>query len=286
MDILINELSLDGQFIDENSFIDSLEPLLQIIKLIKQFDLMLLKNHTFSNSKVTISNSFLQVITSSNQKIRQNNSIRLIKSYLLSKPYWNDTKVHSCNTDSYTFDTNNICNTSLAESSQRDKIVISFKHNGFLDKLLDIEKNSSILKIYNISDKKLFLDYLLNIHKIDILNYCKEKFKKTNLDFNLLQDGYGFDILNSNQKNEFVNSFNMFSDMSWVDISNSDGLEYKKYNKPKKKKLKAWFREGIYKDTDIYKFRTTQGYRCFGYREENIFYILRFEIDHSISDNG
>ena len=286
MAILINELSLKGQFIDEDSFIDSLKPLLQIIKLIKQLELTLLKNYTFVNSKVTLHSNFLQIVNSSNQKIKQNTSIRLLKSYLLSKPYWNDTQIHNCNTDNYTFNTNNICNTSLAESSQRDKVVISFKHKNFLDKLLDIEKNNSILKICNISDKNLFLDYLLSINEINILIFCKEKFKTTNLNFDLLEDGYGFDILDDNQKNEFINSFNMFSSMTWNNISNSDGLEYKKYNKPKKKKLKAWFRKGIYKNTDIYKFRTTQGYRCFGYREEDIFNILRFEIDHSISDNG
>ena len=73
--------------------------------------------------------------------------------------------------------------------------------------------------------------------------------------------------------------------MSWDNIMSSDGLEYKKYNKPNKRK-KGWFREGTYKNTDIYKFRVTQEYRCFGYRTGDEFFVLRFEIDHSISDNG
>lgn len=284
MDILINELSLDGQFRDEDDFLDNLNNLLPIIKIIENFEFLLFKNNLFFESSITVSKKLRDIIYLRNDKVRR------LKSFLLklshSPPFWNNTQIHNCNTDSYTFNTNNICDTSLAETSQRDKIVISFNHNDFSNILLDIEKNSSILKIYNITDKKLFLDYLLNINEIDTLNYCKEKFKNTNLNFSLLEDGYGFDILDSNQKNEFINSFNMFSAMTWDNISNSDGLEYKKYNKPKKKKLKAWFREGTYKDTDIYKFRTTQGYRCFGYREENIFHILRFEIDHSISNNG
>ncbi|MEA1956038.1 MAG: hypothetical protein U9N02_06050, partial [Campylobacterota bacterium] len=66
----------------------------------------------------------------------------------------------------------------------------------------------------------------------------------------------------------------------------SDGLEYKQYNKPKKLKTKGWFRNGLYKNIDIYKFRVTQEYRCFGFRKDNRFYVLRFEINHEISNNG
>jgi hypothetical protein len=285
--ILINERSLKGQFDDEDSFIESIKPLLQIIKLIKQFELVLLKNHTFFKSKVTLHSDFLQIVNSSNQRIRQDSSIRLIKSYLLDKPYWNDTQIHNCNTDSYTFNANDICNTSLAESYERYQVVLSFKHDDFLDTLLDVsKKNHSTLKIKNLLNKNLFLDYCLGMDVINIFDYCKEKFKDSNLNFELLEDKFGFNILDANQENEFMNSFNMFSKMTWDNITNSDGLEYKKYKKPKKMKIKGWFRKGKYLNTDIYKFRTTQGYRCFGYRDGNTFYILRFEIDHTISDNG
>ncbi|RLA70977.1 MAG: hypothetical protein DRG24_06135 [Epsilonproteobacteria bacterium] len=71
--------------------------------------------------------------------------------------------------------------------------------------------------------------------------------------------------------------------MSWDDIKNSDGLEYKQY-KPNKKD--DWFRKTIYSSKDIYKFRITQKYRCFGYRDMDKFFILRFEIDHKKSDKG
>lgn len=286
MAILINELSLNGQFYDEDSFIESIKPLLQIIKLIKQFELVLLKNYTFINSKVTLHSDFLQIVNSSNQRIRQNSSIRLIKSYLLDKPYWNDTQIHNCSADSYTFNANDICNTSLAESYERYQVVLSFKHNDFLDTFLDVKKNHTTLKINNLLNKNLFLDYFLGMNEINIFDYCKEKFKDSNLNFELLEDEFGFNILDANQKNEFINSFNIFSNMTWDNITNSDGLEYKKYKKPKRITTKGWFRKGKYKDTHIYKFRTTQGYRCFGYRERDTFYILRFEIDHSISNNG
>ncbi len=71
--------------------------------------------------------------------------------------------------------------------------------------------------------------------------------------------------------------------MTWKDILLSDGLEYKQY-KPNRKN--DWFRDNKYSKIDIYKFRVTQKYRCFGYRKGDVFHILRFEVDHKISDKG
>lgn len=278
----MNELSLDGQFKDVDSFLDDLNNLLPIIKIIENLEFTLFKNNLFFDSAITSKKKLKDIMYLRDDRIRK------IKSFLVklstNPPYWNDTQEHNCS-DTYLYNSINICETSLAETCERDKVILSFNHSDFLNPSLDVQKNTIDLSIYNILDKNHFLDYIYRVNEINILTYCNEKFKKTNLDFSLLENDYGFDILDANQKNEFLISFKMFTNMTWENINASDGLEYKKYNKPSKKK-KGWFREGVYKDTDIYKFRTTQGYRCFGYRKENTFYILRFEIDHSISDNG
>lgn len=36
----------------------------------------------------------------------------------------------------------------------------------------------------------------------------------------------------------------------------------------------------------IKKFRITQRNRCFGYVENGVFYVLRFDLDHELSDVG
>lgn len=285
MDILINELSLDGQFENEEDFLDNLEDLLHHIKLIDSLNFILLKEYSFFNCQITGHQNFMDIAKS------KDNRVRRLKSFLLKlsnqPPFWNETQVHCCQNDTYSYNAINICNTSLAESSQRDSLILSFNHNDFLCNELEIKKNVIIINICNFIDKNYFLDYLLSISEIELLTYCQFKYKKTNLNFSKIEEGYGFDSLDGvEQVEEYLSTFNMFHKMSWEEILVSDSLEYKKYNKPRKKKIMGWFREDEYANTDIYKFRTSQKYRCFGYREEDEFFVLRFEIDHRISDNG
>ncbi|KPV58169.1 hypothetical protein QJ48_18180 [Paenibacillus sp. A3] len=81
-----------------------------------------------------------------------------------------------------------------------------------------------------------------------------------------------------------MSSFEFFVELSWDDIGRSDGLQYKPYSPSSKHN--DWFRNSPYTGKDIYKFRTSQKYRCFGFRENEVFFVLRFERDHEYSDNG
>ncbi len=272
MEILINELSLDSQFKTKDDFLDNIDNLLHIIKLIETLRFSLLKSYTFFDSKITATETFLNIAQSRDDRVRK------LKSFLLklsnNPPYWNETQKH-CANDKYFL--NDICifNTSLAESCERDRVILSFTHSDFLDKNLVVNKNNEYIDIYNIISRDYFLEYLLSISKIEPLYYCQLKFKKSNLNFDQIEYGYGFNLLKiPQQQNEFIESFRQFSQMCWRDIINSDGLQYKKYNGTE------------FEYDNIYKFRVTQKYRCFGYREGDTFFVLRFEIDHRISDNG
>jgi len=277
LDILLNELSLDGQFINKNDFLDNLEKLLHIIKIIEDLKFTLLKNNTFFSSKITNNESFIDISHS------KDNRVRKLKSFLLKlsnhPPFWNEEQKHTCYDDNYTFNSNNICDTSLAETCERDKLILSFIHNDYLQTNLIVKKNRSIINIYNILDKNLFLDYIFSLNKINPLKYCKLKFKDTNLNFTLIDENNGFNLLNTTQTEEYISSFIKFSMMEWTEINSDGGLQYKSYNGD-------IFKNTTYSSKNIKKFRTSQLYRCFGYRESDIFYILRFEIDHKISNNG
>ncbi len=277
MDILLNELSLDGQFTDKDIFLDNLENLLYTIKVIEQLKFSLLKDYSFFNSQVTNSESFIEIAQS------KDNRVRKLKSFLLrlsnNPPFWNTEQEHNCSDNSYIFNSNNICETSLAESCERDKFILSFKHNDYLEYNLLIKKNTNKINLYNILDRNLFLDYIFNLDKIIPLEYCKLRFKNTNLDFTLLDEITGFNLLNKKQVKEYISSFIKFSLMEWINIDNDVGFQYKPYTGDIFKKTK-------YAMKNIKKFRTSQLYRCFGYRQENIFYVIQFEINHKISDNG
>lgn len=158
----------------------------------------------------------------------------------------------------------------------------------FQEKTIKIscEQESRELKNYFLEDN---LEIISDIEKyfdsldLDPLEYCLKKFQNTKLNFSLLESEYGFDILDSIQQKEFLSTFYKFSQMNWNDIikssANKKGLNYKQYDGD-------WFRNSVYSGKNIFKFRTTQKSRCFGYRENDEFFILRFETDHKISDNG
>jgi len=283
LEILLNELSLSGQFKDENEFFDSFDIILEIIKLIDVLDFSLAKEFMLFNVDITSQYKLVDFLRLKTDRARK------LKTFLLklanTPPYWNETQKHSIS-DNYMYNGNDILDTSLAESCERDKIVLSFKHNNFLKNNLLIQKNNSNINIYNLIDKYHFLDTLLSSNRINPSKYCQLKFKNTNLNFSNIENRYGFDSLdNQGQIDIFILAFNNFSQMKWEDIIKSDGLKYKQYSKPKKE---GWFlkNKGLYSNLDIYKFRVTQTYRCFGYREKDEFFILRFETDHKISDNG
>jgi len=277
LDVLINEFSLDGQYKDKDEFLDNLETILPSIRLLENLQINLLKNYFFYNSKITSEYIFSDIVKS------KDNRIRKFKSYLLklsnTPPYWNDTRIHCCTNDKYTYNSKNICDTSLAESSQRDKIVLSFNHKSFLNKKFKIQKNKDNIELYNIIHNHNFLDYLFLNKEISPLEFCLNRYEKTNLDFRLLEYSYGFDILNKEQTQVYLKSFAKFSLMKWTDIDSDGGFQYKPYNGD-------IFKNTKYSVEKIKKIRISQLYRCFGYREEDIFYVLRFEIDHKISDKG
>lgn len=277
MQIIINELSLSGQFNNKEDFLANLEKLLPIIKLINNLDFILLKNDLFFNSQITTDKTLHNILTLPHLR---DSRVRKIKSYLLrianNPPYWESDPAHNCEHDTYIYNSIDICNKGLAEASQRDKLILSFEHNDFNNEKLQIKKNNNNIDIVNILSKDILLDSLYQNNTIDALVFCKHKFSDSNLNFEELEPKYGFNKLDSIQAGKFISTFDNFSASSWTDISNSDGLGYKLYNGD-------WF---VRDYPPIYKFRVSKKYRCFGYRIEDIFHVLRFETDHKISDKG
>lgn len=281
MEILINELSLDGQFNNEEEFLDNFDSVLKIVKLIELFDFSLLKEYMLFDKNITANFKLLDFSKSKTDKARK------FKSFLLklaqNPPFWNEDKKHDCY-DVYQYQGKNICDTSMAESCERDKMILSFIHDNFNKNICTVLKNSENVDIFNIIEINDFLEYLFKKKVIDCSKYCQNKFKNSKLNFENINDGYGFDSLKtSQQEKEFIEAFELFDRTDWTNILTSDGLEYKSYSPSKSNN---WFKGTEFENTSIYKFRVTQKYRCFGYRDNGIFHILRFEIDHKISDNG
>jgi len=277
MDVVLNELSLSGQFENDNLFLSNLSEVVKMTHLINKIEnISLLKSNTIWNSKITTSDTLLLLLRKKGSDLL--NKLRLDLSKMSANPpYWEETQVHSCVEDSYEYSHNDICNTGLAESSQRDKVVISFEHFLYSSENIKVMKNSTEINIKNILNLKLFSQYLYDKSLINEYEFCNYFFHNTKLSFTKLDnEKRGFNFLTQEQKKLYIGQFKLFAEMSWEDIVSSDGIEYKKYQN-----TLSGFRE-----VEIYKFRISQKYRCFGYRKGEIFYIVHFEVDHKLSDNG
>lgn len=281
MDILINELSLDGQYLTVNEFLsEGLSAFINVLDEISATNHILLKKYDFYNTKIT-KNIILHDILKGNIS-REYDQIRKFKrklAMLFEEPFWENDKKHS-DDDTYLFDNVKINNSSIAESCERDRIVVSFLHSKFKILKIPVLKNQDEILVDNLYDKLHFLELKHGRNELTFEHYVRQKFKGTKLNFSLIDDKVGFVLLNTMaEENAFLSSFKKFVKMSWDDILKDDGLEYKTYKNQDIFKQK-------YTDKNICKFRTSQKYRCFGYRENDIFYVIRFESDHKLSDKG
>lgn len=283
MDILINELSLEGQFLNEDDFFDSFLETIRLINIINKMSFNLFKKYDLYSSKVTTKFDFNSIL-----KIKGNDSVTKYKSLLArlmnEPPYWELEQKH-LNIDRYECKQTKLTSGySIAEACERDKVVLSFENSNFSDEIIHLRKNTKSHEIYNFFNNIKFLDYLYQNNKISEIDYCLNRFT-TNLNFsNLDNEKDGFDKLEKEEKNAFITTFIMFSNMTWKEITNSDGLDYKKYT-PSNRSDDV-FRNTKWNKKDIYKFRCSKKYRCFGYREEDTFFVLFFENDHKTSDKG
>lgn len=287
MQIILNELSLEKKFIDFDDFLD------KFLEIIKMYNLQIENLEVYKHSGLieTIlfdEVKFIDILT--NPKYSRKDEVRkyrkLIDNQFTSDPFWDLDKRHN-ELDSYQCDfTDKYSNYGIAEACERGNVVISFKTEHFDScEKIEITKNrTQNLEVTNIHSKDGLIEFCRSFKLITPYLYCKHKFKGKNISFDDVDTNESFNRLSPEEVEIFLDSFEHFSNMSWEEIAKSDGLEYKKYSPSSKKK--SWFINSRFEDKNIYKFRVTQKFRCYGYREKDTFFAVRFEVDHKISDNG
>ena len=92
-----------------------------------------------------------------------------------------------------------------------------------------------------------------------------------------------FPLLTMRTKTSLLIYFKKFEESDWNAIATDNGLDYKTYNK--NKKSKRYFSDDLWQKS-IKKFKITQRNRCFSYVDNGVFYVLRFDLDHELSDVG
>ncbi len=292
MDCILNELSLNGQYKDMDDFAEQgVKPLSGVLHDISTLGVGLLyKKSDFYNSKVTSDETFHHILFSQAAKVCD--SIRRMKSQLAklqNEPYWDDDVQHDV-TKVYLLlrektEGTNVTLTSVAEAMARKACLISFSKSDFLSKQLCVKiqnEDTTPHKVPNIWEENQLGDVLLNYGDLSFKSYCKSR-KFCKLSFDRLGAKNGFDLLSKENMNLFKSSFEKFESLSWQEIATDDGLDYKEFDKNKRTSLYFSDREW---DRGIHKFRISQKIRCYGNTINGVFYVLRFDLEHKLSDLG
>ncbi|MCX2429589.1 hypothetical protein [Pedobacter sp. GR22-10] len=287
MELLLNELSFQNQFESFEHFQNTaLIELLHFFNLQKSGVTTLLKKSDIYSKRIYDKKSLHEILISKDRE-GKSDEIRKLKSQLsaiINDPFWDSNK--KCGGQyKYEYLGKDVNDSCLAEGYERDCHIISLKPSDFLTDQLEVFKDKKLKNLLNYYSFTSLIEKQYNEQIIKFEQYCKFYFKDTKLDFSLVNTEKSFEFLGTKaDEDEFFNSFRMFRDMSWSDIlqqggkgENKAGLAYKKYEHQD-------LFSSYYPKSHIYKFRTTQKYRVFGFRSEDKFYVLEFDLTHRLSD--
>lgn len=191
----------------------------------------------------------------------------------MSPPFWDDEWPCS--------------NNSMEEAVRRGADVLSFPHEEYQDTVVPVLYQNKSVLVKSAVTKEYLLELLLEKKTIPIIDYLEYRYSGGKVRMGFTENGTE-SILELEKKEiwELCAALDRFEHETWQEIGKDRFFNYKSYQPPSKKK--NYFDEIDICDRKIDKFRCGQHskVRCFGYRQENLFYILAVERDHSISDTG
>ncbi len=284
MDYILNEKSLHGQFESTENFLRSWMPVMKCIETIRQY----------SDSRIYRIMNFYECRITKDKKIcdlKKNDLSDELLDFQISldreayrDPYWDKNPMHDIFSE-YMWNEENVAATSLAEAAVTGHPLLSFQSEAFLDRQLCVFHKSDSYCVDSIYTPKYLLRQYRKSMKIDRKNELILRFAGTRIDCSTLEEKGGISELDEKEYAGLISTFEKFADHdSWFNIDLDDGLQYKKYT-PSSDKY-DWFRGLKYKGKTIMKFRFSNVHRCFGYRKDDRFRVLRVERDHSISNHG
>lgn len=289
-EMFINETSLEGQYTNVEDFLEMNVQFLRCLDWLKKHPdtWKVWKKSSLYDAQITKEKKFhdLRGYRISTEK-STNDLLRKMKIDFMrieeEPPFWDmEDKIQ---TGSYFIEEKDITDTSLAEAAARQQCVLSFMHDRYKDQQLKIQNELLQKSVYSIHTMHYMAKISFEQKKIDADTFVKLYFSGTRMNFSRLESEYSLNLLQKDEIEDCIKNFERFSMAeSWEDIYNDRTLVYKEYMPSSEKD--DWFRNSVYRDKKIYKFRCMNPKRCFGYRDGDTFYALRIERDHKISDNG
>lgn len=175
MDIILNDYSLDGKFDDLDSFIEWFNvEFKNILDYLIEKHYRLLKKSDLYLRKITAQKSLLEILNISGDP-----AITRIKLYIqkmaFREPYWDNELKTNLDIDYFCPMDNDIPNC-FTEAIERDKVVISLKHEDFNCNIINYKRDGIDGTIYNINTYINFLIWLLG-QKENSTKYIFENYR-------------------------------------------------------------------------------------------------------------
>ncbi len=281
MELLLNEKSLDGQFARVEEFYKTLPEMSRNLKALKKLEIPLLRHSTLYQRKITAEMTLFDLKSSKDNiapeyrdQVRQWK--RELSALVMNPPFWDIEKGMEEEADS------------LQEAALRRMDVLSFDHEEYRDVSVCVTCHGEKKFVKSAVSFGYLTELLWQKGVLNCLDYLKMRFAngRVVLD-NLDKEKDSVSRLQKSEIEEILEALERFnSALSWDEIQQDRFFYYKSY-KPASKKA-DYFAGTEFGKKNIDKFRCGQHsqVRCFGYREEDRFYILMVERDHSVSDTG
>lgn len=287
--IYINELSLDGQYESVEEFVVKNKPFIFSLNWLQKQGWDIFKKSTLYEAPITSEHKMFDLRNWKGSSVHGERDLLLkYKRILLAAednpPFWDADGVNH-DGKYYLFDSD-ISDSSVAEACEHSKTLLSFGNEVYEDQNLVVDKNhQETIDVASITSMRFLAKVLYVKSFLTINEYIKLYYKNTKLNFSKIEEEYGLQGLEKQEIEDCLKSFERFvSHSNWENLNTDRSLNFKEYSPSSSKD--DWFKNSKYKDKNIYKFRCGNPKRCYGYREEDQFYVLRIERDHKISDKG
>lgn len=278
-ELLLNEKSLEGQFETLEEFYATLPEMSRNLKILKENDVILQKHNSLYQRKISgditlydLSNKKGNVAPE--QRANMTQWKRQLSSLMCTPPFWNDESENDGD--------------SVLEAARRETDVLSFLHDSYNDVVLEVPCENISCEVRSSVSTRHLVEGMFQKKYMDRLDYIKQRYQDGRIRMEHIDaETNTVDVLEKKEFEELLEGLERFeAALTWEDITGDRFFDYKSYQPSSKKK--NVFLKGNFADKNIDKFRCGQHsqVRCFGYREEDVFYVLLIERDHRYSDDG
>ena len=123
---------------------------------------------------------------------------------------------------------------SVSEAAACVVCLLSFIRSLYGKHPVVVTKEGVAIPVGNIWKEKQLSSILFERGELPLEKYITTRFSGGKLDFSLVDDTYGFSLIDNENQNEFIDSFRKFEELDWNAIATDKGLDYKTYNRIRK----------------------------------------------------